>query len=223
MRATFTLQHPLLQCSLQRAPSTRVVWEESDRTDNGELLLLFWAESEDYEAFETAMGDDSTVTAPRRLAEFRDRRLYQVEVIGEARVRQVYPTLVEVGGIIEACTGTDQGWKLDVTFPDQEALQHFHDVCSEYDLDFRLVQKYEQSNGPDATADFGLTEKQRHALALASELGYFEVPRGADLTTVGEELGISHQAASERVRRAVDVLVRRTIGAEADTQPQEAD
>ncbi|WP_254535417.1 helix-turn-helix domain-containing protein [Halomarina litorea] len=220
----FTLDHPTLRETLTAVPSTRIVWEESDRTDNGEMLLLLWVESEDFEAFEEATHADPTVTAPRCLTELGDRRLYQIEQTGEGRARRIHTELVAVGGIIHECVGTDGRWSLEVEFPDQDALKHFHSVCEEFDLDFRLVQKYEQSGGKGSSGDFGLTEKQRHALSLACEMGYFEVPRGSDLGTIAEELDISHQAASERVRRAVDVLVRHTIRVD-DTpmREQEAD
>lgn len=226
MIATFVLQHPTLRQTLARLPSVTVSWEESETTENGELLVLFWAEADDFDAFERAMREDPSVTAPRCLTEFGDRRLYQVEEIGEARARQVHPALVEAGGVVRECTGTSEGWRLEVAFPDIDALQYFHDVCREYDLDFRLLQKYEQAEGPEATPDFGLTEKQRQALALAARMDYFEVPRGSSLTEISEELGISHQAASERVRRAIDVLVDHAIGPavdlESDPDPDDA-
>lgn len=223
MNATFVLQHPILQQTLQENPAARAIWEESDVTENDEQLLLFWVETEDYDAVEGSMHEDPTVTGVTCLTAFSDRRLYQAEVIGEARTRYIYPTLVEVGGIVEECVGTDEGWTLDVEFPGQEALQHFYSVCEHYDLEFRLVQKYEQSNDARATQDYGLTEKQRDALELATEMGYFDIPRGADLSEVADEMGISHQAASERVRRGVGVLIRHTIAPQDESPAQGMD
>lgn len=40
------------------------------------------------------------------------------------------------------------------------------------------------------------------ALILALERGYFDTPWGVTLKEIGDELGITQQAASERVRRA---------------------
>lgn len=223
MNVTFVLQHPVLLQTLQEHPGARAIWEESDTTENDEQLMLFWIETEDYDAFEESMNDDPTVTGATCLTTFSDRRLYQAEVIGEARTRHIYPTLVEVGAIIDECIGTDDGWSLDVEFPDQAALQHFNSVCEDYDLEFRLVQKYEQSDDAKATEGFGLSGKQYDALNLATEMGYFRVPRAIDLGEVADEMGISHQAASERVRRGMETLVHHTISSQNEPPTQEMD
>lgn len=46
-----------------------------------------------------------------------------------------------------------------------------------------------------------LTAKQREMMIAAAEMGYFEVPRQVGLESVASEIGISSQAASERLRR----------------------
>ncbi len=54
--------------------------------------------------------------------------------------------------------------------------------------------------------DAALTEKQRHTLEVALELGYFETPRDITLKELAAELDITHQALSERLRRATAAL-----------------
>ena len=228
MIVEFTIQQPALLEALRNVPSTRVVWEQTDTTENGEELMLFWVESDDFEAFEAALYDDPTVTAPRRLTEFSDRRLYQVEQVGEGRARSAYPAMVEAGGIIQRATVTHEGWDVQALFPDNDALTHFHEACREDDLDFTLRRKYEESDDHHEADSYGLTEKQRKMLRHAVDEGYYEVPRATDLDTLSEDLGISHQAASERLRRAVDLLVRHTITtgdepADEATTPQRAE
>lgn len=49
---------------------------------------------------------------------------------------------------------------------------------------------------------WGLTPKQLEALRVATELGYFEIPRDADAAAVAAELGVSKSAFLERLRRA---------------------
>ena len=211
MIAEFTVGQPTLRRALNDAPSTRVVWEQTDVTDNGEQLVQFWAESDDFEAFEAAMREDPTVTAPRLLTEFSDRRLYQVEQVGEGRAQSVYPAMVEAGGIVQECTATREGWTVQAMFPDTDALTHVHEACTYHDLTFTLRRKFEESDDHLDSQGYGLTEKQRQMLNHAVERGYYEVPRSTDLDELADDLGISHQAASERLRRAVDILVRRTI------------
>ena len=211
MIVEFTLQQPTLLEALQQSPSTKVTWEQMDTTANGEQLVLFWAASDDYEAFEAGIHEDPTVTGLRCLTEFSDRRLYQVEQIGEGLAQSVYPALVEAGGIIQQCTATAEGWKLQVRFPDTEALTHFHDACTRHDLDFRLLRKYQQADDNDHPEEFGLTAKQRELLVHAVEEGYYEVPRDTNLEDISETVDISHQAGSERLRRAMSLLVRNAL------------
>lgn len=52
-----------------------------------------------------------------------------------------------------------------------------------------------------------LTRKQEEALRVATEMGYFEIPRGADPATVAGELGLSKSAFLERLRRAEQALL----------------
>ncbi|MFC5971680.1 helix-turn-helix domain-containing protein [Halomarina salina] len=211
MIVEFTLQQPTLLQSLGAVPSTRVVWERTDSTANDERLVLFWAESDDFEAFEAAMYDDPTVTAPRTLTTVGERRLYQVEQTGEGVAQSVYPAIVEAGGVVQRCTATHEGWWYRVVFPDNDALNHLHETCTDYDLHFHLERKYEVTDEDGHSNSVGLTEKQRTMLSHAVEQGYYEVPRETNLDRIADEQGISHQAASERLRRAVDILTRHTI------------
>lgn len=52
-----------------------------------------------------------------------------------------------------------------------------------------------------------LTPKQEQALRVAREMGYFEIPRGADAKSVADELGLSKSAFLERLRRAERALL----------------
>ncbi|MFC6838038.1 helix-turn-helix domain-containing protein [Halomarina ordinaria] len=216
MIATFVLQQPTLMQALAAVPSTRLTWEQTDATDCGETFVLFWAASDDYDAFEAAMADDPTVRDPRHLTTFDGRRLYRVEQVDAGKERSVYPALVETGAIVQELTATHEGWCFQVLFPDHEALSRFHRACVDRDVAFRLLNKFEQVGEPDAGYDFGLSEKQRRMLVRAAEAGYYRVPRRVDLSTVADEVGISHQAASERLRRAVDRLVRHTVLPDGD-------
>lgn len=47
----------------------------------------------------------------------------------------------------------------------------------------------------------GLTTRQRETLRLAADRCYFEIPRRATLADLADELGVSDQAISERLRR----------------------
>ncbi|WP_255197391.1 helix-turn-helix domain-containing protein [Halorarius litoreus] len=63
----------------------------------------------------------------------------------------------------------------------------------------------------DATYTFDLTPEQQTALVAAVEGGFFGVRRGITLTEIAEDLSISQQAASERIRRAEDTVLRAVL------------
>jgi hypothetical protein len=59
----------------------------------------------------------------------------------------------------------------------------------------------------DPAGRYGLTTEQFNALTAAAERGLFEVPRGVTIGDLAEEFGVTHQAMSERIRRATGALV----------------
>ena len=221
MIVEFTIQQPTLLEALREVPSTRLIWQQTTTTDNDEQLLVFWAESDNYAAFEAAIYEDSTVTGPRTLTEFSDRRLYQVEQTAEGRAQSIIPTIMDAGGIIKECTVTHEGWSFQVQFPDNDSLNHVHEACLDHDLGFTLHRKYKQTDDTGEQSDYGLTAKQHEMVAHAADHGYYNVPRETDLEDLSEELNISHQAASERLRRGIDMLVRHTVLRETNRPPEE--
>ena len=60
--------------------------------------------------------------------------------------------------------------------------------------------------------DDALTARQREALAAAWALGYYEVPRGAGIQAVADELDCAVSTASDLLRRAESRLVAASLG-----------
>ncbi|UPM45293.1 helix-turn-helix domain-containing protein [Halocatena salina] len=56
-----------------------------------------------------------------------------------------------------------------------------------------------------------MTAIQRDTLATALREGYFNVPRALTIEELSDVLGISSNAASQRIRRASDSLIQATI------------
>ncbi|MFC4988113.1 helix-turn-helix domain-containing protein [Saliphagus infecundisoli] len=59
----------------------------------------------------------------------------------------------------------------------------------------------------DRQGQFDLTTGQEEALTMALARGYCDIPRTVDMEELADELGVSHQALSERLRRAHGTLV----------------
>ncbi len=58
---------------------------------------------------------------------------------------------------------------------------------------------------------YGLTPQQRIAIVTAYEMGYFNQPRDSSLQAVADALGVSPSAASGRLRRGLQALVKATV------------
>lgn len=56
-----------------------------------------------------------------------------------------------------------------------------------------------------------LTDRQREALSVAVDLGYFDVPRTASVEAVADELGCAPSTASNHLRKAQSRLARRVV------------
>jgi predicted DNA binding protein len=109
---------------------------------------------------------------------------------------------------------TAEGKRVLSRVPSREAVVQFRQACSERGFGFRLERLYrEEVAAEDGGIDdrYGVTAAQREALSAALEMGYFEVPRDASLEHVADELDISRQALSTRLRRGQSNLLRNTL------------
>lgn len=98
------------------------------------------------------------------------------------------------------------GWRYTARFADRATFDRFREFWQSEGQPFRLLRLTRETDGSDAPDD-GLTARQREALRVASDLGYFEIPRRASLADVADELGITASSCSERLRRAQTTLL----------------
>jgi len=135
--------------------------------------------------------------------------MYRVSYDSSFRGADVYHVAVDSGGLFTAGRAGRDTWTVRMRFPDEDAVAAVRDRCSARGLE-ASIDTVEDGVGPYADR-FGLTSAQRRALLTAADSGYFEVPRDTSLAGLAEELDISSQAASERVRRGLDSLVTGTL------------
>jgi predicted DNA binding protein len=57
----------------------------------------------------------------------------------------------------------------------------------------------------------GLTDRQRTALAVAVDVGYYDVPRTGTMATIAERLGCAESTASELLRKGQARVVRASV------------
>lgn len=206
------LDHPLLRTALRRVPAMRLEWVRNMELD-GEREMLFWAGGGGaFDRFEAGLDEDPTVTLFRSVP-LGEQRLYQVTMTPEGVTDDVYPVVVEVGGMVSEATVTRRGWDVRFVFPDAAGAERFFAAAREHADVFDLKRLYEALPADEEHA-LDLTQAQREALLVALEAGYFEVPRRCSLRDLSEELGVSDNAVSQRLRRGLKSLLYRTVGSE---------
>lgn len=122
----------------------------------------------------------------------------------------VFHDIEASGGQILRAVCQDRHWEFAVRFFEHEDLSRFRRRC-ERDGVMLQVERIYHGSELDEDPQFGLTDPQREALTLAVERGYYDIPRRCSTADVAEELGISSQALTERLRRAVANLARHTV------------
>jgi len=173
-------------------------------TDPNTPYLLFWVTGDSLAAFDEKLHDDATVTNVERYTKAADRVLYRARITETADV-VFYSLWVELGAEQIDVRYADGWWYNRMRLPDRDALATIEEWCVDSGVDFDLQAVYtdDETAYPRAT----LTDEQREVLQVAHDLSYFDVPRSATLADVAAELGISSQAASERLRRGHRQLI----------------
>lgn len=170
----------------------------------------FWASGDDFEAFERALRDDSSIQDILTLEEQNgDERFYRVTWQADVENLMTGVSNTEAT-ILEAVSDDGKRWELKILFPERDALSAFHDYCVDHDFSFQLERVYHPDN-PQEEAEYGVTEEQHEALRAAYDAGYFDVPRETTLTELTDELDISRNALSARIRRGERNLLANTL------------
>jgi|APHM01.1.fsa_nt_gi Predicted DNA binding protein len=113
------------------------------------------------------------------------------------------------GHILEA-SGESGAWVFQIRFGTQDSLSKFQETCFDEDIPIDITRIFNPTK-PDAGPWYGLTASQRETLRFAVEEGYYSIPRRTSTIDVAEEFDISDQAATERLRRAINTLVSNTL------------
>lgn len=176
-----------------------------------------WGQSEDVEEMLAALDADPSVTAVRALARFGDEVLLETRLAPRSRIL-TYVVHEEEGTILDA-HGADGVWSLRILFPDRDSTSRTRSFCDENGLDL-VVQRIRPASDPLRAEEHELTDDQHEILRLAYESGFYEVPRETTLEELAAAVGVSHQAISERLRRAHRTLIAQALlPDEAPVQP----
>lgn len=204
----FALDETLTTVPEAQIKIERVVADNPDR-----ITPYVWACTDDFDALETALEDDPTVESKTLLSKADGEQAYRIR--WSASIEMVVPHITEHEGTITHAEGSATGWQLRALFPDRESAAQAYDAAQQggYRVDVHTIYDTEDARHIHQ----GLTDKQHETMVAAFNAGYFNIPREVTLTEFAEQQGLSHQALSERIRRATSHLVESTLLSQNET------
>jgi predicted DNA binding protein len=172
--------------------------------EGNQLVPFFWASLPecDRDSFEAQVRDHARVADLACLDGTDEKFLYRIRWTPDGD--PFLHALLDYGVIVEAGTCIGAVWTFRLRADHREALASVLTVCRAEGVSVSLESVLLPE---DALRPYGLTEKQRTALILAYEEGYFDDPSGVSLADLGDQLGVSRQAVSARLDRAVTQLI----------------
>jgi predicted DNA binding protein len=179
----------------------RFVSHSTDR-----VVPLLRATNADTDAVYDAIRADETTTDARLVSQRNHEALFQMH--WTARVQFLTHVLVEERGAIVSARGSSDGWTFRILFPERDAVSSTYDACEEYEIDIEQISPLGEA---PSLGRFHLTNQQCRAVQAAVDQGYYEVPRETTLEDLASDLGVSHQALSERLRRGHRTLIESVL------------
>ncbi len=172
---------------------------------------LVWFVGTERDAIERALAGDQTVDEAQQLLGGDGEWLYRLAY--SDGVASICRTLYTSGGTVLEATVSDNRWIVRLLFPDRADLSDAVEEIERQGVRVDIRRMVEAGTDGDLETSAALTEPQQEAIAAAYREGYYDVPRDISLEELASELGISHQALSERLRRANRVLAGEQLDA----------
>ncbi|EJN60417.1 helix-turn-helix domain-containing protein [Halogranum rubrum] len=204
--AEFRSETPILRRAIDVAPSTRVTVVDDRMPPDGAMKLIFRAEGDDLDAFERGLRHDPTIAAARKLDETASRRLFRVNYSEYGIEQSITPIVTSEDAVLSDAVVTDDGVWLRLWFPDRDSLRRIREWSQDRGRSFAIEKVYNDEL-TDSETPYGLTDPQLEAIQYCYRDGYFEVPRSTTCSAVADDLGISSQSLSERLRRGLTSVI----------------
>ncbi len=161
------------------------------------IIPYFWvrgAKAEDIEAaFEPHAGVVNVELIDHVDEEYLLRAEWESEYLG------VLSALGHANVVVLTGIGTKDGWHFEVRGETRDAISEFRTICQENDIQIEITAVHALVSVQNDS--YALTDTQREALVLAFERGYFDSPREVSLEELADELGITQQSLSSRLKR----------------------
>lgn len=175
--------------------------------DGRRPMPFVWATGDD-ERVDAAITADPSVASAEQVSTLDSGWLYRV-AWGEG-ARSLVDALVAEDAVVMSGLGRRDEWHFHVLFPSRESLSAAYDGFETRDVTLH-VESIHELEEPAHYRRYGLSDEQHTTLVRGYEEGFYDIPRAADTSDLSAELGITHQALSERLRRGHRTLVKNAL------------
>lgn len=208
-----------LDATLATNPDIEFDIERVVAHSSGHVLPIIWVigDRDDLDALETSFEADPSVEDFELITALDDRRVYRMDWV--ANIRLIVRILVEEKATVLNAHAKEGHWTLRILFDKHEALSRTIDFCKDANIAVEIKSIHDLAEGEHSR--FGLTKEQHEALVTATKRGYYAVPRIIGINDLAAELGISHQALSERLRRGQENLNRHALMVEREDEHED--
>lgn len=203
----------------ERVPNVDVELEPAVANPTDHALLVVRATEHERGVVETSIESDLSVGAVEYLAEREGGWAYRVTWDGHAR--RVVRAFTDEGVTVLSLRGRRGRWTFRLLVPDRESVGRMDEALAGLGCAAEWASISTLAGEPSRASV--LTDPQRETLVEAFENGYYDIPRNVSSKELAERLGISHQALSERFRRAHERLVADSVGTVTDDASSDAD
>lgn len=201
-----------LRETLERLPDIEIEVDRVVAHETTHVLPFVWVSGTGIEELPAIFDDDPSVAESERLAEYEDEQFYRMAWATDAQI--IGHMIVEHDATIQRAIAHNREWHLRVLFPERSGVAAANDYAQAHDFSIELKRLYDV----DAMrrVRYNLTSDQHEALVEGLQHGYYDIPRETQLEALADELDISHQALSERFRRATRSLIENALLVEED-------
>lgn len=206
--AEFVIRAPIFSKVLQSTPEMRMRNPAIYPEEQGTAKAMVWVWGDDFDRFERALESQTLIEEYCYLAEVDGQRLYVISHTDGAESELSYPLIFENNILVLDARGDKDGIKMRTRCPTKSALINYREGCEDKGIPFKLQKIYQSKRQLVSEGKNTLTDVQQATFLTALELGYFENPREVKMADIADELNVTTQAVSTRLRRAQKQLAR---------------
>lgn len=182
-----------------------------------EVLPFLWASGNSLDGFHEALVEDPTVEDVTVAEQAENGVLYKIEWSDEF-IDLIDEMVDHHAAIVEAKARGDS-WRLKLRFAEDGMVSEFQNYFRRKGRQFEVHQLYHPSGARQR--EFDLTNDQYDTLLTALREGYFDIPRDTTTDELGELLGISANAVSQRLRRGSHALLENALTIDSESESDE--